>query len=324
MNIGEVEKNSAFVFLKPHVAANDKVIGFVQNFFIFRNMMIPRRGVLTISPHLWENLIDRTYTEACRLAMIVKPSNYKLTSKEKSSFSYHFGKNWDDCIENKAILNAVESCSYLGVSHKELLDYWVRSARDTSKYADISSRLKCCYLDAVNGKPPVYCINGFYLGLRRVISNKAVSVPFFVVEWQVGQYSWEYFSQKIIGDESPETADVSTLRGALFRDWEILDLRSQPNVVDNCFHASESAFSALIEKKMWIPNWNIYNDYFFRQLLKNGIGHSQIERLEKNPRIDGPDNVHVYSFLKNHDTVSSLPIVKEIVLKRGQDLVYDV
>lgn len=319
-----MEKNSAFIFLKPHVAGNDKVTGFIQNFFLFRNMMIPRRGVLTISPHLWENLIDRTYTEACRLAMIVKPRNYRLTGEEKASFSSHFGNDWDDCIENRVVLNAVESCSYLGISQKELLDMWVSNAGIKSKYVDISTRLKCCYLDSINGKPSIYCINGFYLGLRGVITNKAVSVPFFVVEWQVGQYSWEYFTQKIIGDENPSTADVSTLRGALFREWKMLELRSQPNIVDNCIHASESAFSALIEKKMWIPNWDIYKDYFFRQLLKNGIGHSQIERLEKNPRLAGPDNVHVYSFLKNHDAVSSLPIVKEIVLKRGQDLVYDM
>jgi hypothetical protein len=307
---------------------SDKIIGFVQNYLIFHNMTITKRGVLTISSNLWENLVDKTYSQACNLAVVKKPSHYHLTEKMKTSFFSHFGQNWDDCVANNTVMNAVETCSYLVVSHKELLSIWVARSQQQSSYADINRWFKCCYIDDIPGKKPIFCVNGFYLGLRGHFSNSAIAVPYFVVEWKVGHWSWDHFLQNLIGDDDPARAKVSSLRGTLYRDWQNIGLGQCPNVIENCLHASESAFEALIEKKNWLPNWNMQGDYFFRQLLKTGIDEEEIEILSRNITLEG-EGSPLYDHLIYEDAATSIPILKELVKKRVKglphgDMVYDI
>ena len=321
-NAAESECNSAFVFLKPHTSSSDRAAPFVENFLSYRNLIIAKKGVLTISKPLWENLIDKTYPEACQRALVSKPASCPTTEQQKSAFFFHFGENWDECVENKIVLNAVDACSYLEVSHKELVDLWIQNSREQSKYAELSRWMKCCCIDTVQGKRPIYCVNGFYLGLRGLFSSSAVSVPFFVVEWKLGQYTWEQFSEKIIGEESPERSGATTLRGAMYRDWETIGIESPPSAVDDCVHASESAFAALVEKKNWIPQWDVRRDYFFVQLRKSGIGQSQLEKLELNPVLR-KEKTYVYNMLRNHDAVSSLPILRGLVNDHAADLLYE-
>lgn len=286
-------------------------------------MTVAKKGVLTISSNLWENLIDKTFTEAYRRAAVVRPDNYPLSNKEKLMFFFHFGENWDDCVQKRIVLNAVDTCSYLGVSRTVLLELWVDSSKDKSRYAELSNSFKCCYIDNFENKPAVYCINGFYLGMRQNARRTAISVPYFVIEWKLGQYTWQQFMQNIVGDENPVKSDSSTLRGTLYRDWEVLGMNSCPNIVDNCFHASESAFAAFVEKKIWIPNWNMKKDFFFSQLKKHGIELAQLKLLEQNPIVLA-EGAHIYSFLKNQDAVSSIAILKQLGQLKGDDLVYEI
>jgi hypothetical protein len=61
------------------------------------------------------------------------------------------------------------------------------------------------------------------------------------------------------------------LRGSIYRNWQQLGLSFEPNVGDNCVHASASPFEGLAERLNWLKvtveevSYSIY--YFFLLIL---------------------------------------------------------
>jgi len=69
------------------------------------------------------------------------------------------------------------------------------------------------------------------------------------------------FRQKILGTTDPKTAVEGSMRNYIYKNWQELGLKSEPNVGDNGVHGSASPLEALAEKVNWL-GINIGHDEF--------------------------------------------------------------
>ena len=106
--------NSAFVFIKPHAAASDKVKDLVRTQFKKNGIRITSEGSLdakTIDENL---LIDSHYGAIASKAMILDPTELNVPDKGKLAFEKKFGEKWDDVLAAGRVYNAKQACAKLG------------------------------------------------------------------------------------------------------------------------------------------------------------------------------------------------------------------
>merc|ERR1711879_933011 len=80
------------------------------------------------------------------------------------------------------------------------------------------------YCGKVDGK---FVIKGFYARMRSQFTVPGESIYCYEVEWDSAQMPWEDFRGKLLGGTDPKTADPSSMRNEIFRDWKMLGLTSE-------------------------------------------------------------------------------------------------
>jgi hypothetical protein len=112
------------------------------------------------------------------------------------------------------------------------------------------------------------------------------SIHFYVVEFSPEQLSWSDFRGKVLGPTDPASAPEDSLRGAMYNKWESLGLAFQPNVGENCVHASASPFEGLAERMNWLKA-PVEEDSFGAQLVAAGITVDTIKAWSVDPQVKG-------------------------------------
>jgi hypothetical protein len=116
--------------------------------------------------------------------------------------------------------------------------------------------------DTVNTEPTteIYVINGFYTCMRDSYFSSGIDIDYMLVEWDGCSLSWFDLLKNVIGDRDPSKACSKSIRGILYKEWKNMGLAQQPNILNNCVHASASAFEALVERLIWIKGIIIFKN----------------------------------------------------------------
>ncbi|CAD7933307.1 unnamed protein product [Amoebophrya sp. A25] len=254
--------NSAFVFVKPH-ANTDKAREVVKAGLEAKKVTVLKEGLITGKEIDEKQLIDNHYYAIASKATILKPAQLNVPKK---MFQDKFGKDWDETLAAGLIFNAKDACEKLGIDSEELNTNWAKSKK-AGKLVKFGGGFYCGLVDTVEGKDPIYVMNGFFMSMRSNYVVESASIYYFVVQWDSKELSWEDFRGSVLGPTDPVTAPEDSLRGMFYKNWESYGLSSIPNVGDNAVHASASPFEALAEKMNWI-GMKADEDQFGQALLK--------------------------------------------------------
>lgn len=103
-----------------------------------------------------------------------------------------------------------------------------------------------------DNKRSIFVFNAFFMTMRNNFVAPSASIHYYVVEFDPDVLSWNDFRGKVLGPTDPKTALSDSLRGKMLAEWKTLGIANEPNVSDNCVHASASPFEGLAEKMNWL------------------------------------------------------------------------
>jgi len=136
----------------------------------------------------------------------------------------------------------------------------------------------------IEGKEPCYVFNGFFMEMRNKYVAPGLSIYYYVVEWDATQMTWEDFRTKALGPTDPTEAPEDSIRGMIYKQWEALGLKAQPDVGDNGMHGSASPFEATAELVNW-TGASYDKDLFASQLINSGVSVKTIKAWGKDPQV---------------------------------------
>merc|ERR1719390_458959 len=106
--------------------------------------------------------------------------------------------------------------------------------------------------------------------MRASYVKPGTGIYYYTVEWDSKELSWADFRGKVLGPTDPADAPADSLRGGALANWKDLGLKEQPNVGENCVHASASPFEALAERMNWL-GYKADKDKVGKALLDAGV-----------------------------------------------------
>ena len=98
----------------------------------------------------------------------------------------------------------------------------------------------------------IFVVNGFYVDMRSRFTKPGASICYFTAEWCPSKLSWADFRGKVLGGTDPKTAEDGSIRNTIFKDWEQLGLKQEPDTGNNGVHASASPFEGFCERCNWL------------------------------------------------------------------------
>jgi len=214
-------------------------------------------------------LIDNHYYAIAVKATIKKPSELNVPNDK---FKQQFGIDWQEALDSGKVFNALDGCKELGVDADGMARVW-DVAKNEKKLVKLGGGFYCGLCK--EGDKELYIMNGFFMAMRSKFTNPDSEVYFFNVEWDPSVLSWADFRGKVLGPTDPAAAPADSLRGIIFKDWEALGLKAEPNTGDNGMHASASPFEGLAERKNWLEK-PLTEDIFGKQLLGGGMAEATI------------------------------------------------
>mmetsp|Transcript_97417 Transcript_97417/g.313875 ORF Transcript_97417/g.313875 Transcript_97417/m.313875 type:complete len:392 (-) Transcript_97417:237-1412(-) len=268
--------HSAFVFIKPH-AVTDSVKKLVTERFAAEGLGIKSEGVIASEKIDKELLIDTHYGAIAARAMMQKPSELVVQQKAQDEFEKAFGMSWSDAVAKGLVYNLVNGAAKLGCSMDDLGDKYDK----LSKGKDLLKFGGGFYCGKVDG---VYVINGFYAKMRSEFTVPGECIYYYEVEWDPNRLSWGDFRGKLLGGTDPKTADASSLRNAIYKNWKDLELTSEPTTGKNGMHASASPFEALAERVNWLGR-SIEGDCYGKALVALGVPVATVSAWSQDPAV---------------------------------------
>jgi len=268
--------HSAFVFIKPH-AVTDSVKRIVMERFAKEGIGIKSEGRIASEKIDGDLLIDAHYGAIAARAMKQKPSELAVQQKAKDEFKKAFGMSWDDALSQGLVYNLVDGAAKLGCTMDQVGDKY-DSLKKGETLIKFGGGFYCGKVDGI------YVINGFYARMRAQFTVPGECIYFYKVEWDPNRLSWADFRGKVLGGTDPKTADSSSLRNAIFRDWKSLELTSEPNTGNNGMHASASPFEALAERANWLGA-SIEKDFFGKAMIALGVPVGTIAAWSEDPAV---------------------------------------
>jgi len=268
--------SSAFVFIKPH-AVTDNVKQLVMDRFRLEGIGIISEGAIAAEKIDKDMLIDTHYGAIAARAMKQKPSELAVQKGAQEAFEKAFGLSWDDALKQGLVYNLVDGAEKLGCS----MDALGGKYDGLKKGVDLLKFGGGFYCGKVDG---IYVINGFYAKMRSQFTVPNTCIYFYEVQWDPNRLSWGDFRGKVLGGTDPKTADESSLRNAIFKNWKSLSLDAEPNTGNNGMHASASPFEALSERSNWL-GVPIERDFYGKAMLALGIPMGTIKAWCEDPAV---------------------------------------
>jgi len=285
-------KNSAFVFIKPH-ANNAETQKVVADTLTAKGITIVREGEFTGEEIDRDMLIDQHYYAIASKATILKPSQIPVPEKK---FEDSFGLTWADAQETGRAFNALEACKLLGVDAAGLDGLW-----NGCKKVKFGGGFYCGEL-LREGKESIFVFNAFFMSMRSKFVAPGTSIHYYVVEFEPEFLSWSDFRGKVLGPTDPKAAPSDSLRGKLFAEWQQYGLEFEPNVGDNCVHASASPFEGLAERMNWLKV-AAEDDSFGAAAIAKGISAETLKSWSVDPQVKGKS---VFDQLEDSDAAECL------------------
>ena len=186
-----------------------------------------------------------------------------------------FGITYEQALKDKSVYNAIDACEVLGVDAKGLDELWA-----TCKKSKFGGGFYC-------GKiKDIYCFNAFFMSMRSGFVKPGTSIHYYVVEFPAETLAWSDFRGGVLGPTDPKAAPADSLRGVCLANWQALGLPFEPNVGENCVHASASPFEGLAERMNWMGT-PVEEDPFGAALLKEGVPLDLIKAWSVDPQVKG-------------------------------------
>jgi len=268
--------SSAFVFIKPH-AVTENVKQLVKDRFSSEGIGIISEGAIAAEKIDKEMLIDTHYGAIAARAMKQKPSELAVQQGAQEAFEKAFGLSWDDALKQGKVYNLVDGAAKLGCSMDALGDKYDKLKKGVN-LLKFGGGFYCGKVD------DVYVINGFYARMRSQFTVPDTCIYFYEVQWDPNRLCWGDFRGKVLGGTDPATADESSLRNAVYKNWKALSLDSEPNTGNNGLHASASPFEALAERANWL-GVPIERDFYGKAMLALGIPMGTIKAWCDDPAV---------------------------------------
>lgn len=273
-------KNSAFVFVKPH-ANTAETQAFVKSKLEGAGLTIVKEGAISGTEIDSKKLIDQHYYAIASKATIMKPAELAVPADK---FEEKFGEAWATVLSEDRAVNAMDACERFGLDAEGLEKAW-RKCEPADKVVKFGGGFYCGFVE-VEGKPPLYVFNAFFMSMRSKFVGEANSIYYFSVEWDPAALSWADFRGNLLGPTDPNEAPADSIRGTILAKWEEFKLPGVPNKGDNGVHASASPFEGLAEKMNWLEK-SISDEVFGTALLRNGFDEETIKAWSVDPRVDG-------------------------------------
>mmetsp|Transcript_18753 Transcript_18753/g.29798 ORF Transcript_18753/g.29798 Transcript_18753/m.29798 type:complete len:380 (-) Transcript_18753:209-1348(-) len=115
----KVEKNTAYVFVKPH-AVPPATIALVKNKFASNGIAVTSEGSLDSKEIDEKKLIDQHYYSIANKATLSKPKDLNPPAKKTAEFAKMFGMSWEKALADGLVYNAADACKELGVDGGEM------------------------------------------------------------------------------------------------------------------------------------------------------------------------------------------------------------
>merc|ERR1719272_813716 len=260
--------NAAFVFLKP-AAVTDKMKDLVKATFEAKGLNLIKEGSIEAETIDKKQLVDQHYYAIASKATLLTPDKLNIP---KDKFKEQFGLEWDDVLKDGKALNAKDACEKMSIDADELDKMW-GGAKKAKNLVKFGGGFYCAKLEKDGNT--YYVFNGFFMTMRAGYVKEGVSVYYYVVEWDPKDLSWADFRGKVLGPTDPADAPKDSLRGGALANWKDLGLPFEPNVGENCVHASASPFEALAERMNWL-GYRAERDSWGKELLKAGVRPKQV------------------------------------------------
>jgi nucleoside diphosphate kinase len=281
--------NSAFVFIKPHAAASDKVKDLVRAKFKASGIRITGEGQMDAQTIDEKMYIDTHYGAIASKAMKLDPKELNVPAKGKAAFEQKFGETWDDMVAAGRVYNAKQACAKLGIDGATL----EKKLGDKIKFGG------GFYAFQVDD---IWVMNGFYMSMRGSYTDAGSNgIHYFTVQWPTDTLSWGDFRGEVLGSTDPGAAKEGSARRMIYDDWEALGLPGQPNTGDNGVHASASPFEAMAERHNWL-GMSKEEDPFALGLMAAGIDAKTVESWQEDPQVNcGGERGSLFDFLEDLD-----------------------
>lgn len=270
------EKNSAFVFIKPH-ANTIKAQSLVKATLEAKGIRIEKEGELTAEQIDKGMLIDQHYYAIASKATLLKPKDIPVPPKKFEEF---FGISWEKALKDNLAYNALDACTYFGINAAELSKLWA-----SAKKVKLGGGFYCGLVESP-GRVPIYVFNAFFMEMRSGFVKPGTSIHYYVVDFDANKLAWKDFRGAVLGPTDPSQAPEGSLRATIFKDWEKLGLTAVPNTGDNGVHASASPFEGLAEKMNWLKI-DPKSDEFGKKLIASGVSEKTIEAWSVDPQVKG-------------------------------------
>merc|ERR1712176_1502961 len=223
---------------------------------------IVKEGSISAADIDKKQLIDKHYYAIASKATLLTPDKLNVPADK---FKAHFNVEWADVLKDGKAVNATAALEKFGCDADELDKMW-GAAKKAGNLVKLGGGFYCGKMEK-DGKGPFYVFNGFFMTMRSGFVKPGASIYYYVVEWDPKKLSWSDFRGKVLGPTDPAEAPKDSLRGAALASWKDLGLPSEPNVGENCVHASASPFEGLAERMNWLGK-RADKDDFGKELLK--------------------------------------------------------
>ena len=277
------EKNTAFVFAKPH-ANTPAVLEVIRTKFAEQGIKVLKEGVVTGEEIESKGIIDQHYYAIAEKSTLTAGKDLPVTPVK---FKEAFAEDWSTVVAEGRALNALEFKNKFSAFQPEgALDKAWDATSAPGKRTKLGDGFYC-------GQIPVdgveyYTFNAFFMTMRGKFTSRGSSIHYYVVEFDPATLSWADFRGKVLGPTNPAHAPADSLRGIVAANWQELGLQAPCDDSDNAVHASASPFESLAERANWLACY-VADDSFGSALLANGVLEATIKKWFTDPQVKYDD-----------------------------------
>ena len=244
----ECSLNRSLLYVKPH-ANKREMCDFIRQYLVNKKCKVLNEGSIS-SANLRESF-EVQYSDLSKKAIVLEPHECPLSSESMMEFEKKFKIAWSVAVRKKLVQSSRGSCELLDIPPSTLSEAWMECVSN-GKMVKLGRGFYCGLIDTIPNKPPLFCINGFFMAMRAEYLADNASVHYFLVEWDNAAMSWSDFRKNVIGGTNPSLARPESLRSLMNARWEDLGLARPLDMMRNGLHASASAFEALVERATWL------------------------------------------------------------------------
>ena len=110
-------------------------------------------------------------------------------------FKEKFGEEWQTVLAEGRAFNAIEACKQLDVDANALKEIW-EGSKEKDKLIKLGGGFYCALLE-VEGKPPIYTFNAFFMSMRTKFTAADAVIHYYVVKFDPAKLSWADFRGKV-------------------------------------------------------------------------------------------------------------------------------